>query len=114
MFVFGLVEKDTYVACRIFEKSGSGPKNGEKYGAPFVEAEWEGVDNRVDPLPAVDNEPLKQIVPSVPAIDNELLKQIVPVPAASGDDYVEADDLKQVCIISQMMLDYLYLLELEF
>lgn len=87
--------QDTYVACRIFEKSGSGPKNGEKYGAPFVEAEWEGVDNRVDPLPAVDNEPLKQIVPSVPAIDNELLKQIVPVPAASGDDYVEADDLKQ-------------------
>lgn len=27
--------------CRIFEKSGAGPKNGEQYGAPFVEEEWE-------------------------------------------------------------------------
>ncbi|CAI0442545.1 unnamed protein product [Linum tenue] len=32
---------DTYVLCRIFRKSGTGPKNGEQYGAPFVEEEWE-------------------------------------------------------------------------
>ncbi|MED6135110.1 hypothetical protein PIB30_043079 [Stylosanthes scabra] len=31
---------DAYVLCRIFEKSGMGPKNGEKYGAPFREEEW--------------------------------------------------------------------------
>lgn len=30
-----------YVLCRIFQKSGAGPKNGEQYGAPFAEEEWE-------------------------------------------------------------------------
>lgn len=30
--------------CRIFQKSGSGPKNGEQYGAPFIEEEWEDED----------------------------------------------------------------------
>ncbi|CAN6476785.1 unnamed protein product [Victoria cruziana] len=32
---------DAYVICRIFQKSGPGPKNGEQYGAPFIEEEWE-------------------------------------------------------------------------
>ncbi|KAK2969057.1 hypothetical protein RJ640_021096, partial [Escallonia rubra] len=36
----GLVQ-DSFVLCRIFRKSGSGPKNGEQYGAPFIEEEWE-------------------------------------------------------------------------
>ncbi|XP_038886500.1 NAC domain-containing protein 78-like isoform X2 [Benincasa hispida] len=35
------VVQDAYVLCRIFQKSGSGPKNGEQYGAPFIEEEWE-------------------------------------------------------------------------
>ncbi|GAU16985.1 hypothetical protein TSUD_37430 [Trifolium subterraneum] len=55
--------QDAYVLCRIFEKSGSGPKNGEKYGAPFVEAEWETVvEGQALPLPPVNNEVLKQEV----------------------------------------------------
>ncbi|PSS05059.1 NAC domain-containing protein [Actinidia chinensis var. chinensis] len=33
--------QDAFVLCRIFQKSGSGPKNGEQYGAPFIEEEWE-------------------------------------------------------------------------
>lgn len=41
---FGDCGKDAYVLCRIFQKSGSGPKNGEQYGAPFVEEEWEEED----------------------------------------------------------------------
>lgn len=32
------------MVCKIFQKSGSGPKNGEQYGAPFVEEEWEEED----------------------------------------------------------------------
>ncbi|XP_027104902.2 NAC domain-containing protein 78-like [Coffea arabica] len=36
----GIVQ-DAFVLCRVFQKSGSGPKNGEQYGAPFVEEEWE-------------------------------------------------------------------------
>ncbi|KAI3817607.1 hypothetical protein L1987_11403 [Smallanthus sonchifolius] len=35
------IRQDAFVLCRIFQKSGSGPKNGEKYGAPFIEEEWE-------------------------------------------------------------------------
>ncbi|KAG5377395.1 hypothetical protein IGI04_041991 [Brassica rapa subsp. trilocularis] len=32
---------DAFVLCRIFQKSGTGPKNGEQYGAPYFEEEWE-------------------------------------------------------------------------
>nr|AXJ94102.1 NAC domain containing transcription factor NAC2 [Fagopyrum tataricum] len=35
------VLQESFVLCRIFQKSGSGPKNGERYGAPLVEEEWE-------------------------------------------------------------------------
>ncbi|CAL5201893.1 unnamed protein product [Lathyrus oleraceus] len=98
--------QDAYVLCRIFEKSGPGPKNGEKYGAPFVEAEWENIiDGRqVDPLLPVDNELLKlQVFDSAPefdervhlltAVDNEHLKEKMPAP--TDDDYVETNDLDQ-------------------
>ncbi|KAJ0237397.1 NAC domain-containing protein [Hirschfeldia incana] len=40
--------KDNYVLNKIFKKSGSGPKNGEQYGAPFVEEEWAEDDDEVD------------------------------------------------------------------
>ncbi|CAN7113687.1 unnamed protein product [Brassica rapa subsp. narinosa] len=33
--------QDAFVLCRIFQKSGTGPKNGEQYGAPYLEEEWE-------------------------------------------------------------------------
>ena len=29
--------QEPYVLARVFKKSGPGPKNGEQYGAPFVE-----------------------------------------------------------------------------
>ncbi|KAK4790042.1 hypothetical protein SAY86_017346 [Trapa natans] len=44
------IQQDAYVLCRVFEKSGSGPKNGEQYGAPFLEEEWEENDE-MDVLP---------------------------------------------------------------
>ncbi|XP_058097336.1 NAC domain-containing protein 82-like isoform X2 [Magnolia sinica] len=41
----GLVDagfsQDAYVICKIFQKSGRGPKNGEQHGAQFNEADWE-------------------------------------------------------------------------
>lgn len=39
MYLFN--KQDALVLCRIFQKSGSGPKNGEQYGAPYLEEEWE-------------------------------------------------------------------------
>ncbi|XP_054811668.1 NAC domain-containing protein 78-like isoform X1 [Prosopis cineraria] len=42
------IAQDAFVLCRVFQKSGAGPKNGEQYGAPFVEEEWE--DDEVAPV----------------------------------------------------------------
>ncbi|OEL17627.1 NAC domain-containing protein 82 [Dichanthelium oligosanthes] len=33
--------KDAFVLCKIFKKSGLGPRIGEQYGAPFNESEWD-------------------------------------------------------------------------
>ncbi|CAA3027296.1 NAC domain-containing 78-like [Olea europaea subsp. europaea] len=35
------INQDAIVLCRVFQKSGSGPKNGEQYGASFIEEDWE-------------------------------------------------------------------------
>ncbi|KAM3340270.1 hypothetical protein P3S68_030140 [Capsicum galapagoense] len=32
---------DAFVLCRVFQKSGAGPKNGEQYEAPVIDEEWE-------------------------------------------------------------------------
>ncbi|KAK4435864.1 NAC domain-containing protein 53 [Sesamum alatum] len=45
------LEKDAFVLCRVFQKSGSGPKNGEQYGAPFVEEDWDE-DDELELVPA--------------------------------------------------------------
>ncbi|KAL2533899.1 NAC domain-containing protein 78 [Abeliophyllum distichum] len=43
------INQDAIVLCRVFQKSGSGPKNGEQYGAPFMEEEWE--DDELELVP---------------------------------------------------------------
>ncbi|KDP45077.1 hypothetical protein JCGZ_01577 [Jatropha curcas] len=70
----GIVQ-DSFVLCRIFQKSGTGPKNGEQYGAPFVEEEWDD-DEVVALLPGEE--------------------MVVTDEVAVGDDAcVEANDLDQ-------------------
>lgn len=96
--------------CRIFEKSGSGPKNGEKYGAPLGDKEWEN-DNVVDPLPvAVDDDdgPLK-VVPA-----SAVNATAAAASAVDDDDHLETADLEKVCIVSQMMWDSILELEFQF
>lgn len=34
------IVQDSYVLCKLREKSGPGPRNGEQYGAPFREEDW--------------------------------------------------------------------------
>lgn len=43
--------ENAYVLCRIYQKSGAGPKNGEQYGAPVEEEEWEAT-------PAIESDDL--------------------------------------------------------
>lgn len=65
---------DAYVLCRIFQKSGTGPKNGEQYGAPFLEEEWE--------------EDEMTFVPDQDAFSEGL--------AVDDDVYVDIDELDEV------------------
>ncbi|XP_058227936.1 NAC domain-containing protein 82-like [Rhododendron vialii] len=37
----GGVVQDAYVLCKVFKKSGPGPKNGAQYGAPFNEDDYD-------------------------------------------------------------------------
>lgn len=64
--------------CRVFQKSGSGPKNGEQYGAPFIEEEWEDDD-------AV-------FVPGQDYLPDEVV--------VGEDAFVEVNDIDQVCALS--------------
>ncbi|XP_062231426.1 NAC domain-containing protein 82-like [Phragmites australis] len=43
--------KDAYVLCKIFKKSGLGPRIGEQYGAPFNEDEWDISDTQTSIFP---------------------------------------------------------------
>ncbi|KAM7517905.1 hypothetical protein LguiB_016867 [Lonicera macranthoides] len=58
------VVQDAYVLCKVFKKSGPGPKNGAQYGAPFNEddyddegicAESSAVDELAPPLVSPSN-----------------------------------------------------------
>ncbi|EPS72463.1 nam-like protein 2 [Genlisea aurea] len=51
--------EDAYVLCKLFKKSGPGPKNGAQYGAPFVEADWS--DQEIDD--AVNNSTSSALLP---------------------------------------------------
>lgn len=83
----GLVQ-DTFVLCKIFQKSGAGPKIGEQYGAPFNEEDWEDEASTENPfpLPCVS-------CPSQLPLDNQTI-QLEPVsqqPAASSHIEVSSD-----------------------
>lgn len=80
--------------CRIFQKSGSGPKNGEQYGAPFVEEEWE--DDNLGLLPG-----------------GEAQEEVL----VGEDAFVEANDLDQVLTLSAFVVrsfGFLFLSEFNF
>ena len=62
--------------CRIFQKSGTGPKNGEQYGAPYFEEEWE--------------EDKMTFVPEQDALSEGL--------AVDDDVYVDIDEIDEVCV----------------
>lgn len=64
--------------CRIFQKSGTGPKNGEQYGAPYLEEEWE--------------EDKMTFVPEQEALSEGL--------GVDYDVYLDIDEFDEVCVLS--------------
>lgn len=51
--------QDSYVLCKVFKKSGPGPKNGAQYGAPFEEEDWE--DDKIPAEPCTSD-----VIPAPP------------------------------------------------
>ncbi|CAA0814429.1 NAC domain-containing protein 78 [Striga hermonthica] len=77
----GIIQ-DAFVLCRVFQKSGSGPKNGEQYGAPFVDEEWENDEFEFFP-------------------NAEVVEEV-----DFGDDaYVDGDDLQQILASADVPYD---------
>ncbi|MFQ6640318.1 hypothetical protein Gotur_014733 [Gossypium turneri] len=77
----GGIQQDAFVLCRVFQKSGSGPKNGEQYGAPFIEEEWE--DDEAVFVPGQQD-----------ASANE--------EAANEDAFVEVNDIDQAFFVTNL------------
>ncbi|XP_073310105.1 NAC domain-containing protein 82-like [Primulina huaijiensis] len=64
------VVQDLYVLCKVFKKSGLGPKNGAQYGAPFNEDDWadddiDGAQNHVMTFPSANNLGTASVLPDV-------------------------------------------------
>ncbi|KAM3282971.1 NAC domain-containing protein 78 isoform X1 [Capsicum chacoense] len=83
------IPQDAFVLCRVFQKSGAGPKNGEQYGAPFIDEEWE--------------EDELQLLPKDEAAEEFVF----------GDDiYLDANELDQILgtgtAVAALPLDYSY------
>ncbi|KAJ0764100.1 putative transcription factor NAM family [Helianthus annuus] len=99
--------QDAFVLCRIFQKSGSGPKNGEKYGAPFIEEEWEDdeaifvpkQDDYIEELPVdkdtyLDANDIEQI------LKTDMPREDVPLPLIyDGDISAEVTDGPQKSVV---------------
>lgn len=83
-----LLGKGTFVLCRIFQKSGPGPKNGEQYGAPFIEEEWD--DDVV-----------------IPKKENSGNDNIDIVSDVGEWGYVQMNDDEQVCVLFHIRLPFL-------
>jgi hypothetical protein len=52
--------QDAFVICKIFKKSGMGPKIGEQYGAPFCDEDWEDDTDLEEALAAFPFLPCQQ------------------------------------------------------
>lgn len=101
MHEYRLEAQDSYVLCRVFQKSGPGPKNGEQYGAPFREEDWNAdilgktetkSSVEMDHISANDSTLSKTMEEVIsyhrenPALDNEIVAS-VDEPGPSRYDY---------------------------
>lgn len=83
------VVQDAFVLCRIFQKSGLGPPNGDRY-APFIEEEWVDDDTAVF-VPGGETE--DDLTPG-----DETLPQ--------GNDIVQENPGNMICSQSEAMVNH--------
>ncbi|XP_057497041.1 NAC domain-containing protein 82-like [Actinidia eriantha] len=101
------VPQDAYVLCKIFQKSGRGPKANAQYGAPFKEEDWDDDAEFCDqslqsislPSPAL---PYDKFIPgsmgsaplSMPGPSNILSSiDVVAQPGPENEDYITLWDI---------------------
>ncbi|KAK1371502.1 NAC domain-containing protein [Heracleum sosnowskyi] len=73
------VDQDAYVLCKIFQKSGLGPKNGAQYGAPFNEDEWSDIEETFLESPPVQCQTFVNNVPPSNIGYSDAVNSSVPV-----------------------------------
>lgn len=79
--------------CRIFKKSGSGPKNGAQYGAPFNEDEWDDELGTVGPVGASNSMDGKQKGPATTSMTEPGLSVVT----LSANEPTNAPNKKRKC-----------------
>ncbi|KAF2930878.1 NAC domain-containing protein 78 isoform X2 [Oryza sativa Japonica Group] len=89
--------KDDFVLCKIFKKSGLGPRIGEQYGAPFNEEEWEHADAEMFPLlPNVETS-VFPLLPSSEVVNSTDDTRVQPSVAARAIEELPVQHLPHVC-----------------
>ncbi|KAJ3707773.1 hypothetical protein LUZ61_011478 [Rhynchospora tenuis] len=74
------VAQDAFVICKIFKKSGVGPKIGEQYGAPFNEDDWENDEDFEATMAAFPFLPCQQL--AVPSSNDDNAITSIPEPVS--------------------------------
>ncbi|XP_042476645.1 NAC domain-containing protein 30-like isoform X2 [Macadamia integrifolia] len=71
--------QESYVLCKVYKKNGLGPRQGEHYGAPFSEEDWNNdLDNNLpDDNLATQNSSLNGDAANI-KLEEEILKRITP------------------------------------
>ncbi|CAL9128064.1 unnamed protein product [Musa textilis] len=92
------ISQDAYLLCKIFQKSGRGPKIGEQYGAPLNEEDWDDdtATGSSFPLPCVSSclsaEPLdNQAIQADPVSKQPIASSAVEV--LSDHDLLDVDGI---------------------
>lgn len=78
--------QDYYALYKLYKKSGPGPKNGEQYGAPFREEEWDDDTCRVL-VNSDGQEPQVKILDEVTSVDHE---------RENGQIQLSSDDIEKL------------------
>ncbi|KAL6578114.1 hypothetical protein OROMI_010442 [Orobanche minor] len=86
------IAKDAFVLCRVFQKSGSGPKNGEQYGAPFVEEDWDNDELEMTP----EDEAVEEVGFGLDSHDlQQILESDIPLNAASVPQFANISNVEE-------------------
>ncbi|KAL3834119.1 hypothetical protein ACJIZ3_008855 [Penstemon smallii] len=86
------VLQDAFVLCRIFQKSGLGPPNGDRY-APFVEEEWDEDAALVVPGGDAEDDATNVDEPRIECTDFEQDPQTLSIGPPQTENPIEAQSL---------------------